>query len=273
VWLFNLAFGKIFVILFWPLRGLSPWFALILVSFLTGLMMLLIFRRASNQDGIRREKNRIKAHLLEIRLFKDSLGQSLRSQGKLFAANFRYIGYALKPMLIMVIPVMLILLQLDLWFGSRPLRVGESALVKVELKEGPIPADIELKAPAGLIVDSPALRIPEESEIDWRIRAISPGLHSLLFRLGHDEFSKAVTVAPDGLARVSALKPGRAFFEQMFHPGESPLPGFLPVRAVEVVYPARRMSLFGWRMHWLVAFIGLSIVFGFSFKGVFKVEI
>jgi uncharacterized membrane protein (DUF106 family) len=128
MWFFNSVIGKIFDILFLPFRGLSPWVAMIVVSFLTGLLMLFIFRATSNQEGIRRIKNKIKAHLLELRLYKDSLAQQLTSQGKILSANFKYFSYALKPMLVMVIPVMLILIQLNLWFGSRSLDIGDEAL-------------------------------------------------------------------------------------------------------------------------------------------------
>jgi hypothetical protein len=33
------------------------------------------------------------------------------------------------------------------------------------------------------------------------------------------------------------------------------------------------MDLFGRHLHWLVVYFVLSIIFGFAFKGVFKVEI
>jgi hypothetical protein len=33
------------------------------------------------------------------------------------------------------------------------------------------------------------------------------------------------------------------------------------------------MNLSGWHIHWLVVYFALSIILGFGFKGVFKVEI
>jgi len=273
--IFNFAFGKIFDLIFLPFRALDPWAAMIAVSFLTGLLMLFIFRRASNQEGIREAKDKIKAHLLELRLYKDSLAQQLNSQGKILRANFRYIGYALKPMLIMIVPVMLILVQLNLWFGSRPLDIGQTALVKIKLtaRTNPLQTDIRLEAPAGVNVETPALRIEDEREIDWRIRAAENGVHVLAFHFGDAVFTKNLSVGQGRLSRITAVKPGPAFWSQVFNPGEKPLPKGAPIESVEIAYPPLRLSLFGWRMHWLVAFFALSIVFGFAFKGVFKVEI
>jgi len=275
MWIINVVVGKIFDVVFLPFRRLDPWFGMIVVSFLTGLLMLFIFGRTSNQDGIRRTKAKIKAHLLELRLYKESLGQSLRSQGSIFAANFKYIGYALKPMLVMMIPVLLILVQLNLWFGSLSLSAGQAAIVKVKLKEGtsPLRTDIRLEAPEGVDVETPALRLEESREIDWRLRAEKNGLHVLAFHWGAETFTKSLGVGQYRLSRVPAVKPGPGFFAVMANPGEKPLAANLPVESVEVAYFPQRLSVFGLHLHWLGAFLVLSIVFGFAFKGVFKVDI
>ncbi|NOR12743.1 MAG: hypothetical protein GQ545_05770, partial [Candidatus Aminicenantes bacterium] len=111
MWTFNRVFGKIFDLLFIPFRDMNPWVGMIIISFLTGLLMLVIFRYTSNQAGIKKAKNKIKAHLLELRLYKDSLGLSLKAQGNILLANLKYITHSFKPMLVMIIPVILILIQ------------------------------------------------------------------------------------------------------------------------------------------------------------------
>jgi uncharacterized membrane protein (DUF106 family) len=275
MWFINSVIGKIFDAVVWPFRGLGSWPAMIVVSFLTGLLMLFIFRATSNQDGIRAAKNKIKAHLLEMRLYKDSLAQQMKSQGGVLAANLRYFGFALKPMLVMIVPVMLILIQLNLWFGSRSLQVGEAALIKVKIAEGddPLKTDVRLEAPPGISIETPPLRIEEEREVDWRVRARTEGIHDLLIHSGGGTFIKALVVDQKRLTKIAALKPGAGLLDQIFNPGEKPLPKGASLASVEVAYPAERMRLGGLRMHWLIAYFILSIVFGFAFKGVFKVEI
>jgi uncharacterized membrane protein (DUF106 family) len=76
MWIFNSFVNTVFELILTPFRNMSPWYGMTVVSFLTGFLMLFIFRFTSNQEGIRRTKNRIKAHLLELRLFKDSMSQS-----------------------------------------------------------------------------------------------------------------------------------------------------------------------------------------------------
>ncbi len=266
------AFGAFFL----PFRALGPWAAMAAVSLLTGLLMLFIFKKTSNQDGILRTKNLIKAHLLEIRLYKGDFGQTMRSQGRILAANGRYLGYAVKPMLVMFVPVLLLLLQLDVWYGARSLKPGESAIVKVLLdpSASPMRTPLSIEAPAGLTVETPALRIEEEKEIDWRVRADSVGLHELRFSLDGGSFAKTVAVGQAPLkTKIVPRRVRSGGWDALNHPGEALLPSNLPVVSVEVAYPPAALSLFGWRMHWLVAYFLLSIVFGFGLKGFFKVEI
>jgi hypothetical protein len=72
---------------------------------------------------------------------------------------------------------------------------------------------------------------------------------------------------------VSPLASRGSFWKQVLYPGERPLPAGTPVRSVEVLYPPDRLIAFGFGVHWLVAYLILSIAFGFAFKGVFKVDI
>jgi hypothetical protein len=238
--------------------------------------MLAVFKAASDQAGIRRTKDRIKAHLLELRLYKHDFGQTMRSQGKVLLANGRYLGHALRPMLVMLAPILLLLFQLDAWFGARPLAVGERALVKVKLAAGtnPLTTPLVLEAPAGLAVETPPLRIEEEREVAWRIRAVATGRHDLkLAGAGGEPIPAAVAVGPGKLRKILPVPAETGFFRQLEHPGGLSLPKGGPVESITIAYPAARLSLFGWRLHWLVAFFVLSIVFGFALKGVFRVEI
>jgi uncharacterized membrane protein (DUF106 family) len=275
MWTFNAAFGRIFEIIFLPFRQASPWFGMILISLLTGLLMLFIFRHTSNQEGIRRTKNTIKARLLELRLYKDNMPVSLKAYGHILLANLKYLGHSIKPMLVMIVPILLILIQLNLWFGYRSLDVGQEAVLKIRLEEtkNPLQTEIVIEPPAGISVETPALRIEELREIDWRLRALDKGVHAITLRRENQSFSKQVAVGQNRLSKISAVKAGSSFFDQTFNPGEKPLPKNMGIRSVEVAYPAPGMNLFGWHIHWLIVFFALSIIFGFGLKGFFKVEI
>lgn len=271
----HLVFGRVVDIILLPFRGLSPWFGMAAVSLVTALLMLAVFKLTSNQDAVRKAKNRIKAHFLELRLFKDDMRVSLAAQGGILRANLSYIAANLKPLLVMIVPLVLILTQLSLWYDRRPLQPGEETLLKVRLEEGsdPMAVELDLDVPPGLVVDSPAVRIPDEHEIVWRLKARSDGQGRLTVRVGGRTISKAVVVGGKPLTKVSALASRGSFRDSLLHPGEPPLAAGTPVRSIEILYPAERLVVFGLSVHWLIAYFVLSLAFGFALKGVFRVEI
>jgi uncharacterized membrane protein (DUF106 family) len=271
----NLVFGKAIDLILLPFRGASPWFGMTAVSFLTALLMLEIYKLSSNQAAIRRAKDRIKAHLLEMRLYKDSMRVTLGAQAAIVKANLAYMAANLKPLAVMIVPLVLVLAQLSLWFDRAPLRPGDETLVKagLEATADPVTLGLELETPPGLEISSPPVRIPDEHEVVWRIKALSPGAGKLLLRAGGFAIEKSIIVGGRPLAKVSALASRGSIWKQVLYPGEAPLPKGTPLRSVEVLYPAKSLSAFGLHVHWLVAYLVLSIAFGFAFKGVFKVEI
>jgi uncharacterized membrane protein (DUF106 family) len=275
MWIFNSLFGKIFDVFFYPFRSMSPWIGMVLVSFLTGLLMLFVFKWTSNQTGIRRVKNKIKAHLLELRLYKDSLALQLKAQGNILRCNLRYIGYSAKPMVVMILPLVLIIIQLNFWFGYQSLTPNQSALLKVQLKENQNPMDIplEIKPSQEFIIETPPLRIEEFKEINWRFSAKEQGIYQLSLIINGKTVTKKVSVAQKPLSKISPMKTEQSFIRQVLYPTEPPIKAGLPVKSIEIQYPTQNMNLFGWHIHWLIVYFVLSIIFGFAFKGVFKVEI
>jgi len=271
----NGALVRVFDVLFLPFARLHPWWGMVFISLLSGLFMLWVFKRFSNQRAIRLTKDRIKAHLLEFRLYKDSPSATGRAFGLVLLRNLRYLSLTLKPLLFMIIPLVLILAQLNARFGSRPPEPGEAVLLKVRTAGGinPLQADITVDSGARLNVETPALRIEEEREVDWRLRAVSVGEGSVTIRLSGEAFSMCVRVGPSRLKAAPPRRPGRSFFDALLNPGEPPLPRGSKLASIEIAYPPQRLSLFGLRLHWLLPFFVLSLAFGLGLKGLFKVEI
>ncbi len=271
----NTIIGKIFDILFLPFQNMNPWIGMIVISLLTGLLMLFIYKFTSNQEGIKNIKNKIKAHLLELRLFKDSLSISLKSQGNILRANFKYIGYAMKPLLVMIIPVMFILIQLNFRFAYDSFDPNQKTILRVQFMEGVPLMDtvIDIKTGSGVILETPPLRIMESNEINWRIRTEEIGIHEIIIMVDGQEYTKSISVGQKTLRRISPLKTKKNFFREFFYPAESPLPKNSPIEYIEITYPSRNMNLFGLGINWLIAYFALSIIIGFSLKGFFKVEI
>ena len=255
-------------------KNIGPFWSLALFSLLLAILMLIIFRYTSDQQKIKEAKNKIRAYIFELSLFKDDIGIVLSAQKNIFIHNLRYIKYAFKPMLFMIIPVAVILLQLESWYGHRPLKPDESAIVSLKLKYGvdPIP-DITFKTDDGISIETPPLRIPDKREVDWRIRAHEPGAHELKFSLPGQDVKQKVIVSSGGLAPISPIVSASDTKDLLLNPSIKQLPHGSIVERLSIDYPENTIEIYKWHVHWLVVVLVLSIVFGFALKGLFRVEI
>lgn len=270
----NAVFGAFVGTLLWPFRGLSPWWGLLALSVLTALAILWVYKRLSDQEALRRAKDRIKAGLLEIRLYKDDLGVTLRAQGAIVKANLAYAAANLKPLLVAFAPLVFVMAQIGLWYDRAPLEPGQVALVKVATSTSAAAgAEWRIEASENLEVTSPAVRIPDEKQVCWRVKALAEGRGLLVFGVEGNEASKSVVVGGPRLAKVSRRASRGSLWNRIIHPGEPPLPAGPPIVSIEVLYPSRALELLGLRIPWLVAYLVLSVGAGLALKGFLGVEI
>src|SRR5258705_726773 len=157
-----------------PFSGHHALIGLIPLSILIGIGMLWIFGQTSDQDAIRKAKGKLQAHLYEMRLFTDEPVLIWKAQRGLLAANARYIGLMLIPALVASIPMVLVLTQLESFYGHSPLATGREAIVTVQMKVALPDTAPALEAPEGIAVESPGIRIAGARQISWRIRALHP---------------------------------------------------------------------------------------------------
>jgi len=273
MWIVFHLLTKLFDLLLALFVSFPPVVGLIWISVLTAVIMLMVYRHISNQEKIKQTKDRIKAHFLEVRLFKDDIRVILAAQWKILLNNLKYMSLALKPMLFMLPAIILILIQLEGRYAHRPLHPGETTIIAVHLEEDPTKGNaLEIELPEGLALESPALRISKTREVNWRIRAEKKGRYELKFKLKEEAFLRNLFVADENLPIARQVKKN-TIIEQIFQPFERPLDKSGAVRSIEIQYPEADIRFFGWSLNWLVGFFVFSIIFGFAMKGVFKVEI
>ncbi len=271
----NTIINFIFDVVFYPLNALSPIWGLVIISLLTGILMLLIFKRVSNQSGIRATKGHLKAHLLELRLYKDDAALSLKAIGDIFKDNLRYFSYAFKPMLILMIPVIFILIQLAARYENRPLNVNERAIISVVVSSPENLRDIVLQTPNQIEVETPPLRVINKNEINWRIKPLKQGEWKL--KILKDGNAAGVVekriIVGDTFTSLSVKRLRGSSLAGILYPAESLLPSDSFTKEIYLRYPKQELTVFGLHIHWLILFFGLSIISGFALKGVFKVEV
>jgi len=278
----NALLRPTFDLLLSPFRSLPPIVGLLIVSLVAAVGMLLVFKATSNQEKLEAVKRQIHACLFEIRLFNDDLRAILRSQMEILRHNLDYLRLSAVPMLWMIVPFVFVIAQLQFHYGYRGLVPGQDFVVKVQLKEGwetstaPAPGQLSprpaasLQAPPGLKVETPAVWIPSQRELAWRLRAEQWGDYDLVLGLGGQQYSKTVQVSRD-VRRRSPERLERGLINELLYPAEDPLPKGSPIAAITLGYPDGSVSVFGWGINWLVLFFVLSALFAFALRGRFGV--
>ena len=242
------------------------------ISLVIGLVMVVVFRYTSDQKAIHVAKDRLKAHLLALRLFQDQIPVVMRSYGRIVLATGHYLRLAFKPLLFVIVPMTFLIVQLDRYLGSVPIEVGQSFLVKARMADANALNDAFLQLPDGLATTAPAVHVPSESEVAWRIVSARAGDYIVNIQVSDQTFSKRLVVG-SGLSRLSSVRLRGKFWERIFVSGEPALPDNRFIEAIEVQYPARNIT-FAWiEWNWIWLFFVLSLAAGFLFKSILGIEI
>ena len=263
----NQVVTALFDVVLWPVSALSGGWQAFYLGIPGALLGLLVYRFVSNQEGIERAKDLIKAHLLELRLYKDDFLVTLRAQGKILRHNMSYLGYALLPMAVMIGPFLLMLVQVESRFAFRGLEPGEQALLTVQIEsETPVSGlEIELVLPPGVERESPALRIDQSGEVVWRVRGADAGVHDVTISVGDQSLHKQVVVGQNGTWVATELYRANDL-TTLLYPQEAALPSDGPASMLTLSYP-RAGGEFGGLSSTSWIFMGSSILFGFLLRG------
>lgn len=242
------------------------------ISVVIGLLMVLVFGYTSDQKAIHLAKDHLKAHLLALRLFQDQIGIVFRSYGRILLATASYLRLAFKPLLIVIVPLTLLIVQIDRYLGSLPCEAGRAFLVKAHVADAAAMNDVTLQLPEGLATTAPAVHVPAENDIAWRVMAARPGSYTVNVQSSGESFAKSVVVG-SGLPRLSPTRLRGKFWERIFFSAEPALADNHLIEAIEVQYPARDIAFAGFAWNWIWLFFVLSLAAGFLFKSILGIEI
>ncbi len=259
-----------------PLAGLPAWVGVVVWSVPVGVFALLVFKWTSNQERIADVKRRIAASLFEIRLFNDDLRAIARAQGEILRHVVVYQALALKPMLFILPPLVLLMVQLHAFYGFRSPRPDEALVLTARFEPATSRPDVELELPPGVVSDTPGVWATDHGELTWRLRVVEPGLHELRLHSGDETWSKTVT-SSERVVRLSPVRPDGSFFGQLEWPSEPPLPATGAVREIDLDYPDARFEMWPfsseWRYAWMVAFFVLTMVVAVALRRPLGVEL
>lgn len=266
--------NSIFNLVLFPFGDGRHTLALVFLSLLTGVVMAYVFKWTSNATAIRAAKEKLKARILEMRIYQDDPVLIIKGFGGTLKSNGIYLATLLKPVLFLIIPVVIVFMQMDERYGRSPLDRDATAVLSVQLKDGvdPYETEVNLVATGGVLRDSNPVRIADTREIDWRVRVDSPGMHELTLSANGGNYTFPV-VAQERYRMIGHERVASSWIEPFLHPGMPAIPSDSPFARVRLEYPGASYPILFWHVHWIVIFIIYSLIAAVILKFIIKFEI
>jgi hypothetical protein len=250
----NRAATATFDVLLWPLERLGPAWSLVIASGVFGVLALLLFKHVSAQKRIRATKDKIKGHLIEIRIWQDDLGIVGRATGKVLLRNAQYLGLNLLPFVPLSIPFVFVLAQLVVRYGYEPLRLteprtellaGAGTTLEIRLADASAArvAELVVRVPEGLEAVSPLVRLPSEGRAFQEFVARTSGEHALVVEIPGLAAETKLVAAGDAAPRTLQPLRGSSFLDAWLWPAEPAFDSGSPFAAISFAYPDRDL---GW---------------------------
>lgn len=272
----------LFDLILWPFERIGFAASLIAISGIFGVLALVLFKRISWQAGIKATKDRIKGHLIEIRIYQDDLWGVVKSIAKILARNFQYLFLNFWPILPLIPFFLVLTAQFVVRYAYDPVPVqdpeewmsGRGVTLQVEMAKGHERRIDELTVtlPEGLVAMTPLVPIAAEGRAFQEIVAVEPGEYELELRLGEDPAEIKRLVA--GEERARAMQPRRVNAASWYNiidpdncaflwPAEESFAADSPYRSVVFTYPHRKQPyLMDGELGVMVSIILFSILFG-----------
>jgi uncharacterized membrane protein (DUF106 family) len=250
----------------------TPLLLVLAISIVVGLLMVIVFRYTSDQKAIGRAKDRLKAHLLAVRLFQDQLPVVMRSYARILRGTGSYLRLAFTPFLIAILPITFLIVQLDRYLGWMPLHPAQTFLVQAYIEDAAALNDACLQLPPDLSASAPAVHVPKERQVVWRVVVQRSGQYDIQVVAAGQMVSKQVMVS-QGLARISPVRLRGNFWERMFTSGEPALADNSSIQSIAISYPSRTIGFAWMEWNWIVLFFVVSLIAGFIFKSVLGIQV
>lgn len=264
----------------YPFSFINDFWGIFFLSLITSLVVLVVYKYLSSPSKIRKAKDKIKANILAIRLYKDfwkviigSFFKSLFYILKYFALNIGVI--------IIILPLLLpLFVQMDVRYGMRPFQPGEEFIIEATFSQDPNSLDIQLLEsenfkPTMNPVFINAFKDEEKTkpmrEVNWKVKVTGEGNAKIRIKVNDNIFEKTLLIGKHHKA-LSNKKFMDSSLEHFIYPVESLFPGKSDLNYIHIDYPGKIVSFLGLRIHWIIIYLVLVLIIVLALRKRFGVE-
>lgn len=276
----NLFITKAFNIILTPFNGVNDFWPVLFLSIILSFIILYILKYISFPKKIVESKDKIKANIFAIRIYKDFWKVIVSSFFKSLFHTFRYFVFNLAPFLI-IIPLLLpVFSQMEVRYGMRPFNPGESIVLKADLEKDYKGYSISLEEndfikPKMRPVFINAWMDEEKTKpvrvANWKLEAVKEGNTALGIRINDKVFYKDLMIGKSKLP-LSNRKYMNSGFEHFFYPAEELIEENDLLRVIKISYPGKLIKFLGIKMHWIFWNLIIVMVIILAFRKRFGVE-
>jgi len=243
--------------IFLPLLNFSPFVGIIVLALLITLIVTLAYKFFSNQDEMKRLKDKQKEFQEKMKSMRDKPEEMMKVQKEAMSVNFEYMKHSLKPTLITMIPILIIFGWMAGHLTSEPIFPNESYTVTALFKEG-VSGVADINVDDGTEVLGNNTMDIKDSQATWTLRS-QEGERRFTVKVGSVEQSKKVFIT-----KVLAAEDAISVFD---HSDITQL----KINYNDLKPLGKSFSLFGWYPGWLAWYIVLSIVFSIGLRKVLNI--
>lgn len=276
----NYFITLIFDIILYPFSFVNPFWGILFLSILMSFVVLVIYKKISSPGTIKITKEKIKANILAIRIYKDFWRVILSSFLKSMFYTAKYFSLNIVPLLI-IIPILFpVFVQMDIRYGMRPFRVGEEMIIKARILPDPQGLDVKLLENGNIKPKMNPIFIngfKDEKktipirEINWKAEAARDGLTNIRLNINNQIYEKAIAIGHHNGA-LANKKLRASSWGHFLYPSEGLLAGAGVIENIYIEYPGTKITFVGLKMHWLLINILLVFVIVLALRKRFGVE-
>lgn len=240
---------------FGPLLKLGPFWAIFILSLIISLLIVLVYKYATNQEEMKRLKDQQKDFQKKMKELKENPAEMMKIQKEAMQSNLQYMKHSFKATLITMLPILLIFGWMNGHLMYEPIYPGEKFTMTAGFADG-VTGEAEIIVDEGVEILS-EVKQQIQSQVTWRMKS-SGGEHYLKVKTSEGEEEIKVVITKEFKYETPI-----SFFEDS------------DIKSLQVNYeklkPLGTLSIFGWEPGWLGLYIILSIVFSMGLRKVLKV--
>jgi hypothetical protein len=250
---------------------------IVIMSSLSAVMFLVVFKQTSNQQKLQYEKNKIVGYLLQMRLYRDRFFLLIQCVLAVLKHNVLYLQHTLVPLLILCIPLIIITFQVNARGGYLPLSVQENFIVRADLDdkipigdESQLMEKIYCTASPEIRVETLPLRVTRERKVFWRARVVAlseNGRATLQIGIqGGDAIVERSVVIGPVAGGFQPLKAKYSFWNGWDHGVEGFIPDSAKIQAISIGYRRAGYPFLFWKLDAVVLYFVLTMLLGIALK-------